>query len=165
MMDKILDLRKTKLSIPLPNLLNVQISSYEKFLNEGIGEILKRIFPIDTKNIRVEFVSYSVVDPVKTPEYCVRVGTTYEATIKGKFRLIYKNTGEIKEQEALLADIPKMLPDGTFIINGKKRVVVQQLIRSPGVYFQTEKDVESGFTNYIVTIIPDRGNWMEMVTW
>ncbi|MGB9793970.1 hypothetical protein [Caldisericum exile] len=161
-MDKILDLRKTKLSIPLPNLLSVQISSYEKFLNEGIGEILQRIFPIDTKNIRVEFVSYSVGEPLRTPEDCIRVGTTYEVSIKGRFRLIYKNTGEIKEQEALLADVPRMLPDGTFIINGKKRVVVQQLIRSPGVYFQSEKDVESGFTNYIVTIIPDRGNWMEM---
>jgi len=161
-MDKILDARKTKLSVPLPNLLNVQIASYEKFLNVGIGEILSKIFPIDTKNIRVEYVSYTVGMPIRTPEDCVRVGATYEVPVKVKVRLIYKNTGEIKESEAYIADVPKMLPDGTFIINGKKRVVVQQLIRSPGVYFQTEKDIESGFTNYIVTIIPDRGNWMEM---
>jgi len=172
-MDKILDLRKTKVNVPLPNLLDVQIKSYEKFLSEGIHDILSKIFPVDTKNIRVEFVSHTVGDLPKPPEYfekagisydeyCIRTNRTYEVPIKATFRLIYKNTGEVKEGEVYLADVPKMLPDGTFIINGKKRVVVQQLIRSPGIYFQTEKDVETGFMNYIVTIIPDRGNWMEV---
>lgn len=161
-MDKVVDLSKGRLRISSRSLLDVQIQSYQRFLDKGIGEILEKIFPIDTKNIRVEFVSYNVSEPLRDPEDCIRVGTTFEVPIKAKFRLIYKNTGEIKEQEAYIADVPKMLPDGTFIINGKKRVVVQQLLRSPGVYFQTERDTETGFINYIITIIPDRGNWMEM---
>ncbi len=161
-MDKIFDFSTTKVKVPLPNLLQVQLNSYDDFLKNGISDVLGKVFPIDTKNIRVEFVEHYVGEPIRTPEDCIRVGVTYDVPIKAKFRLIYKNTGEVKEQEAYIADVPKMLSDGTFIINGKKRVVVQQLIRSPGIYFQTEKDVETGFLNYIVTVIPDRGNWMEV---
>jgi len=100
--NKILDLRKTKLNVPLPNLLEVQINSFDEFLSKGISEILSRIFPIDTKNVRVEFVSHTVGDPIRTPEDCIRVGATYDVPIKAKFRLIYKSTGEVKEQEAYI---------------------------------------------------------------
>lgn len=161
-MENLLDFTKTKVKLSLPNLLTVQINSFKKFLDKGVGEILKKIFPIDTKNIKVEYLNYSVEKPVRNVADCFRVGATYESRVNARFRMIFKNTGEIKEQEVYLADIPMMLPDSSFVINGRKRVVVQQLIRSPGIFFQTSKDPDTGIMNYIVTIIPDRGNWMEI---
>lgn len=161
-MDNIRDFSKTKLSLKLPSLLRVQLSSFKEFLDHGIGEILSKVFPVDTKNIRIEYVTYKVEEPARTVENCLTVGATYEARVMTKFRIVYKSTGEVKEQEVYIADVPLMLPDGTFVINGRKRVVVQQLIRSPGVFFQTSKDPDTGVENYVVTIIPDRGNWMEI---
>lgn len=161
-MENIRDFSKTKLALSLPSLLKVQISSYKNFLEHQIGEIISKIFPVDTKNIRIEYVSYLIEPPIRSVEDCLRVGATYETRVSTLFRIIYKNTGEVKEQEVYIAEVPLMLPDGTFVINGRKRVVVQQLIRSPGVFFQTSKDSDTGVTNYIVTIIPDRGNWMEI---
>lgn len=161
-MESIRDFSKTALSLDLPSLLRVQLSSFRSFLDKGIGEILSKVFPVDTKNVRIEYVSYRVEDPARTIEDCLTVGATYEARVTAKFRIVYKGTGELKEQEVYIADVPLMLQDGTFVINGRKRVVVQQLIRSPGVFFQTSKDPDTGFKNYLVTIIPDRGNWMEV---
>lgn len=161
-MENIRDFSKTKVTLPLPSLLRVQLSSYREFLDHQIGEILQKVFPVDTKNIRIDFVSYRVENPARTVDDCLTVGATYDARVSAKFRIIYKATGEVKEQEVYIADVPLMLPDGTFVINGRKRVVVQQLIRSPGVFFQTSKDPDTGVKNYIVTIIPDRGNWMEV---
>jgi DNA-directed RNA polymerase subunit beta len=161
-MENLLDFTKTKVTLPLPNLLDVQIKSFNNFLSKGIGEILAKIFPIDTKNITVEYLNYSVDKPVRSVEDCFRVGATYESRVNSRFRMIFKATGEIKEQEVYLADVPMMLNDSSFIINGRKRVVVQQLIRSPGIFFQTTKDPDTAVINYIVTIIPDRGNWMEI---
>ncbi|MGC9124754.1 MAG: hypothetical protein ACP5GW_01365, partial [Caldisericaceae bacterium] len=161
-MENLRDFTKTKVTLPLPNLLDVQVKSFDKFLNEGIGNILDKIFPIDTKNIAVEYISYSVDKPIRNVEDCFRVGATYEARVNARFRMIFKNTGEIKEQEVYVADLPMMLNDGSFVINGRKRVVVQQLIRSPGIFFQSSKDPDTSVINYVVTIIPDRGNWMEI---
>ncbi|PIX28402.1 MAG: DNA-directed RNA polymerase subunit beta, partial [Caldiserica bacterium CG_4_8_14_3_um_filter_35_18] len=161
-MEEIRDFSKTKSTFPVPNLLHIQKTSYKDFLERGIGKILSKIFPVDTKNIKVEYVNYSVDNPVRPIEDCLRVGATYEARVNARFRMIFKNTGEIKEQDVYIADVPLMLPDSSFLINGRKRVVVQQLIRSPGIFFQTSKDSETGVTNYLVTIIPDRGNWMEI---
>ena len=161
-MEEIRDFSKTKSTFPVPNLLHIQKTSYKDFLERGIGKILSKIFPVDTKNIKVEYVNYSVDNPVRPIEDCLRVGATYEARVNARFRMIFKNTGEIKEQDVYIADVPLMLPDSSFLINGRKRVVVQQLIRSPGIFFQTSKDSETGVINYLVTIIPDRGNWMEI---
>lgn len=161
-MEEIRDFSKTKSTFPVPNLLHIQKTSYKDFLERGIGEILSKIFPVDTKNIMVEYLNYSVESPIRPVEDCLRVGATYEARVNARFRMIFKNTGEIKEQDVYIADVPLMLPDSSFLINGRKRVVVQQLIRSPGVFFQTSKDSDTGVNNYLVTIIPDRGNWMEI---
>lgn len=161
-MEETRDLSKTKSTFPVPNLLHIQQVSYKDFLGKGIGEILAKIFPVDTKNIKVEYVNYFIENPIRTVEDCLRVGATYEARVNARFRMTFKSTGEIKEQDVYLADVPLMLPDSSFLINGRKRVVVQQLIRSPGIFFQTSKDIETGVNNYLVTIIPDRGNWMEI---
>ncbi len=156
------DFSKTKVDLPIPNLLHVQIKSYNEFLQRGIGKTLQKLFPVDTKNVKVDYVDYTVERPVRSVENCLRVGATYEARVSAKFRMTFKSTGEIKEQDVYLSDIPLMLPDGSFVINGRKRVVVQQLIRSPGIFYQIIKDTETGFNNFLVTIIPDRGNWMEI---
>jgi DNA-directed RNA polymerase subunit beta len=161
-MENLRDFTKTKVTLPVPNLLDVQVKSFNKFLSEGIGHILAKIFPIDTKNIAVEYISYSVDKPIRNIEDCFRVGATYESRVNARFRMIFKATGEIKEQVVYVADLPMMLSDGSFIINGRKRVVVQQLIRSPGIFFQSAKDPDTSVVNYVVTIIPDRGNWMEI---
>ncbi len=161
-MERVIDFTRTKPVKDLPDLLGIQKNSYKEFLEKRIGDILKKLFPIETKKIRLEYIDYHVDKPVKSIEDCLRVGSTYEARVTARFRLIYLDTGEMKEQEVYLADVPLMTPEGCFIINGRKRVVVEQLIRSPGVFFQTEKDKSTGILNYVVTIIPDRGNWMDM---
>lgn len=161
-MENIIDFSKTKPTIEMPYLLKVQKESYEDLKNRKLGEILAKIFPIETKKITLEFVSYFVSDPIKSMEDCLRIGSTYEARINATFRLTYKETGEIIEQSVYLADIPVMTPEGCFIINGRKRVVVQQLLRSPGVFFQLNREKDSGIINYVVTMIPDHGTWMDM---
>ncbi len=161
-MENIMDFSRAKPALEVPYLLEVQRQSYDDLINRKIGEILKKVFPIDTKKIRLEFVDYSISNPIRPIEDCLRIGTTYELRVNARFRLIYKDTGEIREQEVYLADIPIMTSEGCFIINGRKRVIVEQLIRSPGVYFQTSRDRDTGILNYIVTMIPDHGNWMDM---
>ncbi len=161
-MERVIDFTKTKPVEELPDLVGIQKRSFRDFVEVKIGEILKKLFPIETKKILLEFVSYRVEEPIRSVEDCLRMGSTYEARVTGKFRLTYKDTGEIKEQEVYLADIPLLTSEGCFIVNGRKRVVVEQLIRSPGVFYQTERDKVTGFLNYNVTIIPDRGNWMDM---
>jgi len=120
-MEEIRDFSKTKSTFPVPNLLHIQKTSYKDFLERGIGKILSKIFPVDTKNIKVEYVNYSVDNPVRPIEDCLRVGATYEARVNARFRMIFKNTGEIKEQDVYIADVPLMLPDSSFLINGRKR--------------------------------------------
>jgi DNA-directed RNA polymerase beta subunit len=161
-MEKVIDFTRTRPARDIPDLLGIQRESYKEFLDKKMGDILEKLFPIETKKIKLEYMGYHVGEPVRSIEDCLRVGSTYEARVTARFRLIYLDTGEMKEQEVYLADVPLMTPEGCFIINGRKRVVVEQLIRSPGVFFQTEKDKATGILNYVVTIIPDRGNWMDM---
>ncbi len=161
-MERVIDFTKTKPVVDLPDLIGIQKRSYEEFLNKKIDAILKKLFPIETKKIKLEYLESRVEEPVRNVEDCIKFGATYESQVYAKFRLIYLDTGEMKEQEVYLADVPRMTPEGCFIINGRKRVVVEQLIRSPGIFFQTAVDKGTGILSYIATIIPDRGNWMDM---
>ncbi|MCB1212926.1 MAG: DNA-directed RNA polymerase subunit beta, partial [Chlamydiia bacterium] len=156
--------------IDLPNLIEVQIKSYDKFLqanvhpdereNVGLHEVFNEVFPIksyDEKTL-VEYVSYSLGATKYNPEECVRRGTTYAVTLKVKFRLT-DETG-IKEEEVYMGTIPLMTDKGTFIINGAERVVVSQLHRSPGICFEYEQH-SRGQVLYSFRIIPYRGSWLE----
>jgi DNA-directed RNA polymerase subunit beta len=156
--------------IDLPNLIEIQIKSYNQFLqaelfsdereNVGLQEVFNEIFPIksyDEKTI-LEYLSYSLGVPKYTPEECIRRGVTYNVTLKVKFRLT-DETG-IKEEEVYMGTIPVMTEKGTFIINGAERVIVSQLHRSPGICFEQEKHAR-GTVIYSFRIIPYRGSWLE----
>ncbi|NPV44946.1 MAG: DNA-directed RNA polymerase subunit beta [Firmicutes bacterium] len=150
----------------LPNLIEIQQSSYKWFLEEGLKEILDDISPIQdfTGNLILEFVDYSLDEQ---PKYSVEESkerdVTYSAPLKIRVRLINKETGEIKEQEVFMGDFPLMTENGTFIINGAERVIVSQLVRSPGVYYNEEID-KSGKSLFTGTVIPNRGAWLELET-
>lgn len=156
--------------IDLPNLIEIQVKSYDQFLqahlfpeerdNVGLQEVFNEIFPIksyDEKTI-LEYLSYSLGVPKYTPEECIRRGISYNVTLKVKFRLT-DETG-IKEEEVYMGTIPIMTDKGTFIINGAERVVVSQLHRSPGICFEQERHTR-GNVLYSFRIIPYRGSWLE----
>ncbi|WP_120169779.1 DNA-directed RNA polymerase subunit beta [Thermohalobacter berrensis] len=152
--------------LELPDLIEVQKNSYDWFLNEGLREVFEDISPIEdyTGNLILEFVDYNISDE---PKYDVEESkerdVTYAAPLKVKVRLINKETGEVKEQEVFMGDFPLMTEKGTFIINGAERVIVNQLVRSPGVYYSSEID-KSGKILYSATVIPNRGAWLEYET-
>ena len=148
--------------LELPNLIEIQRTSYEDFLNEKLLETLRDISPIQdfTGNLVLEFISYSLGEPKYSVEECKERDVTYAAPLKVLVRLINKETGEVKEQEVFMGDFPLMTDKGTFIINGAERVIVSQLVRSPGVYFDKMIDT-SGKTLYSANIIPNRGAWLE----
>ena len=149
----------------MPNLIEVQKSSYQGFLEDGLKEIFQDVSPIQdfTGNLILEFVDYFLGEPKYEAEACQERDVTYSAPLRVKVRLINKETGEVKEQEVFMGDFPLMTDKGTFIINGAKRVIVSQLVRSPGVYYH--KDTDSiGDTIYGATIIPNRGAWLELET-
>ncbi len=150
----------------LPDLIEVQRSSYEWFLNDGLKEVFEDISPIQdyTGNLVLEFVDYYLdEEPKYTEEESKEKDASYSAPLKAKIRLINKETGEVKEQEVFMGDFPLMTEKGTFIINGAERVVVSQLVRSPGVYFDKEID-KVGKDLYSATVIPNRGAWLEYET-
>ncbi|HLS54082.1 MAG TPA: DNA-directed RNA polymerase subunit beta, partial [Tissierellaceae bacterium] len=152
--------------LDLPDLIEVQKSSYNWFLEEGLKEVFDDISPIQdyTGNIILEFVNYHIGDSLKYDEDEARErDTTYSAPLKVKVRLINKETGEVKEQEVFMGDLPLMTEKGTFIINGAERVVVSQLVRSPGVYYAENID-KAGRKLYSATVIPNRGAWLEYET-
>ncbi len=149
--------------LELPDLVEVQRSSYEWFLEEGLKEVFEDISPIQdyTGNLILEFVDYHISEEPKYSEDEARErDASYSAPLKVKVRLINKETGEVKEQEVFMGDFPLMTEKGTFIINGAERVVVSQLVRSPGVYFSQEID-KVGKKLYSSTVIPNRGAWLE----
>ena len=153
-------------SIEMPNLIKVQKDSYDWFVEEGLGEILKDISPIVdySGNLVLEFLDYYMEDKTKyTVEEAKERDATYSTRLHVKVRLINRETGEIKEQEIYLGDFPLMTDSGTFIINGAERVVVSQLVRSPGCYYATEFD-KSGKRIYTSTVMPIRGAWLEYET-
>ena len=152
--------------LDLPNLLKVQKDSYRWFIEEGLGEILEDISPIEdyNGNLILEFVGYDFDDETKyTIEEAKYKDTTYSRDLKVKARLINKETEEVKEQEVFMGDFPMMTDSATFVINGAERVIVSQLVRSPGVYYASELD-KSGNKMYSSTVIPNRGAWIEFDT-
>ncbi|GEA18223.1 DNA-directed RNA polymerase subunit beta [Moorella sp. E306M] len=156
---------KIKETLGLPNLIEIQRNSYQWFIDEGLREILHDISPIQdfTGNLVLEFVDYSLGEPKYSQEECKERDMTYAAPLRVKVRLINRETGEVKEQEVFMGDFPLMTEKGTFIINGAERVIVSQLVRSPGAYY-TESIDASGAKVYGATLIPNRGAWLEFET-
>ncbi len=157
---------KIEAATEMPNLIEVQKDSYEWFLKEGLNEVLRDVSPIVdfTGNLSIEFTDYTL-DP--TPRYsveeCKDRSVTYDAHMKVGVRLTNKQTGELKTARIFLGDFPLMTDNGTFVINGAERVIVSQLVRSPGMYYADAVD-KQGKHNYSATVIPYRGAWLEYET-
>ena len=151
--------------LDMPNLIEIQQNSYQWFLDEGLREMFRDISPIQdfTGNLVLEFIDYSLGEPKYEVEECKERDVTYAAPLRVKVRLINKETGEVKEQEVFMGDFPLMTTKGTFIINGAERVIVSQLVRSPGVYYSESID-PSGKKIFGATVIPNRGAWLEFET-
>ncbi|WP_307495355.1 DNA-directed RNA polymerase subunit beta [Peptoniphilus koenoeneniae] len=152
--------------LELPNLLEVQTSSFKWLLDEGLREVFDDVSPIEdyAGNLILEFVDYKVSDEIKySIDEAKARDTNYAAPLKVIVRLINVKTGEVKEQEVFMGDLPLMTPTGTFVINGAERVVVSQLVRSPGAYYKVETD-KTGKKLYSSTLIPNRGAWLEYET-
>ena len=151
---------KVKDVAEMPNLIEVQLDSYHWFLESGLQEVFEDINPIAnfTGNLVLEFVGYNLdMDNIKyTVEECKERDATYAAPLKVTVRLQNEETGEIKEQEVFMGDFPLMTEQGTFIINGAERVIVSQLVRSPGVYYSNTVD-KNGKKLFSATVIPNRG--------
>ena len=148
-------------AMELPNLISVQRESFERFKDEGLREAFKESSPIQSQKhvLEVTFGEHQFGDPAHTVEECREKDMTYQAPLLTDVRLTNKETGEIKEQLVFMGDFPMMTDQGTFIINGTERIVVSQLVRSPGVYYSSEMD--SGKQIYKAQIIPSRGAWLE----
>lgn len=150
----------------MPNLLEVQTSSYDWFVKEGIREVFEDLSPIEdySGSLILEFVDYKLDDKLKYTEQEARLrDANYSASLKVLVRLINKETGEVKEQEVFMGDIPVMTKTGSFIINGAERVVVSQLVRSPGAYYSSNYD-KNGNIQISSQLIPNRGAWLEFET-
>ena len=152
----------------MPNLIDIQTSSYKWFLEEGLKEVFEDISPIRdyANNLVLEFIDYSLSDPPKyEQEECKERDVTYAAPLKVKVRLTNNETGEVNDDEVFMGDFPLMTEKGTFIYNGAERVIVTQLVRSPGPYFSAETDKYKSNTRlYSSQIIPNRGAWLEYET-
>ena len=151
--------------LEVPNLIEIQQKSYEKFLETDLIELFQDISPITdfTGNLSLEFIDYSLGEPKYSVDESKERDVTYAAPLRVKVRLFNKETGEVKEQEVFMGDFPLMTETGTFIINGAERVIVSQLVRSPSVYFSTKVD-KNGKKAYTATVIPNRGAWLELET-
>jgi DNA-directed RNA polymerase subunit beta len=154
---------------PMPGLIQIQLDSFEWFKKEGLRELFEEISPIEDftgKNLSLEFIVPP--EPFGKPKYsedeCRDRDATYSAPLNVKARLINKETGEIIEKDIFMGDFPLMTKEGTFIINGAERVVVSQLVRSPGVYFTVDEDATTGKKLYAAKLIPGRGAWLEFET-
>jgi DNA-directed RNA polymerase subunit beta len=154
---------------PMPGLIQIQLDSFEWFKKEGLRELFEEISPIEDftgKNLKLEF--FVPPEPFGKPKYtedeCRDRDTTFSAPLTVKARLTSKETGEIIEKDIFMGDFPLMTKEGTFIINGAERVVVSQLVRSPGVYFTSDEDVTTGRRLYAAKLIPGRGAWLEFET-
>ncbi|MEG0704331.1 MAG: DNA-directed RNA polymerase subunit beta, partial [Carnobacterium sp.] len=151
--------------LELPNLIEIQTDSYQWFLDEGLREMFKDISPIAdfAGNLSLEFVDYQLYSPKYTVEEARSHDANYSAPLHVKLRLQNRETGEVKDQEVFFGDFPLMTDMGTFIINGAERVIVSQLVRSPGVYFHGKVD-KNGKQGFGSTVIPNRGAWLEYET-
>jgi DNA-directed RNA polymerase subunit beta len=153
----------------MPSLIQVQLSSFEWFKREGLRELFAEISPIEDftgKNLKLEFVvpEFPFEDPKYTEDQCRERDATYSAALYATARLTYKESGEIQEKSIFMGDFPLMTKEGTFIINGAERVVVSQLVRSPGVYFTADEDPTTGRPLFAAKLIPNRGAWLEFET-
>ena len=150
----------------VPNLIAIQTESFDWFKNEGLAQAFADVCPIEnnTGDMCVEFGKHEFGEPKYTVDECKEKDVTYQAPLFVEIRFINRETGEIKEQKVFMGDFPLMTPRGTFIINGTERVVVSQLVRSPGVYFAAERDKTSDKTIYNAKVIPSRGAWLEFET-
>ena len=151
--------------LELPNLIEIQTSSYQWFLDEGLKEMFDEISPIEdfAGNLRLEFVGYSLGEPKYSIEESKERDVTYAAPLRVTVRLRTNETEEVKQQEVFMGDFPLMTDTGTFVINGAERVIVSQLVRSPSVYFNIKHD-KNGKKGYSATVIPNRGAWLEYET-
>ncbi len=157
---------KIETVLDMPNLIDIQRSSYDWFIKEGLAEVFEDISPIRdyAGNLALEFVDYTISNETKySQQECKDRDATYAAPLKVKVRLINQDTGEIKEQEVFMGDFPVMTEKGTFVYNGAERVVVTQLVRSPGPYYEVSVD-KSNNKLFATTIIPNRGAWLEYET-
>ena len=152
--------------LEMPDLIEIQKNSYNRFLREELRDVLNDVFPITdyAEKLILEFVDYDISsEPKYTVEECKELDQNYSAPLKVTVRLLNTETGEVKESEVFLGDFPLMTEQGTFVINGAERVIVSQLMRSPGVYFDMKKD-KTGHELFSSQIIPNRGAWMEYET-
>lgn len=151
--------------LQMPDLIDIQLDSMRSFNDDGLSETFRDISPITdfTGNLVLEFIDYQFGEPKYSVEECKERDVTYAAPLRVKARLVNKETGEVKEQEVFMGDFPLMTENGTFIYNGAERVVVSQLVRSPGAYY-TENIDNSGHKLFGATLIPNRGAWLEMET-
>lgn len=152
--------------LEMPNLIEIQVNSYQWFLKEGLKEVFRDISAITdyTGNLVLDFIDYRLEDkPKYSVEECKERDVTYAAPLRVTARLLNKETGEIKEQEIFMGDFPLMTESGTFVINGAERVIVSQLVRSPGVYYSDSYD-KTGKKLFASTVIPNRGAWLEYET-
>ena len=149
----------------MPHLLDLQNKSYEWFLEKGLKDIFKDISPIEdaSGNLSLSFEDFKLGEPKYDIRECKERDTTYAAPLRVQIRLVNHETGEIKDQEVFMGDFPLITDTGTFIINGAERVIVSQLVRSPGVYYGHEID-PMGIRLYNSTVIPNRGAWIELET-
>lgn len=157
-------------SLDLPNLVEIQTEAYEWFKKEGLPEVFNEIYPIvsHNENVRLRFINYSFDEPKYNVDECRTREATYAAPLRAKMRLemVDRQTGEVieKEEEVFLGDLPLMTDSGTFIINGAERVIVSQIVRSPGAYFKSETDDKTGRDTYLSEMIPSRGTWLEYMS-
>ena len=151
----------------MPNLLEIQKKSYQWFLDTGLREVFADVASIGdyAGNLELSFIDYSMDEkPKYDVEECKARDATYAAPMKVSVRLHNKETGEIKEQEIFMGDFPLMTHGGTFVINGAERVVVSQIVRSPGIYYGKEIDLKTDLPLLTSTVIPYRGAWLEYET-
>lgn len=156
--------------LELPNLVEIQTEAYEWFKNEGLREVFDEIYPIQSynENVKLKFINYSFDEPKYDVDECRSREANYAAPLRALMRLeiVNKQTGEVieKDEEVFLGDLPLMTETGTFIINGAERVIVSQIVRSPGAYFKSETDEKTGRETYLSELIPSRGTWLEFMS-
>ena len=153
--------------LEIPNLIQVQLDSYRWFQEEGLKELFQEVSPIQDftgNRLQLHFTGYEFRQPQFSIAECYQRDITYSAPLYVKAQLIVKETGEIKEQEIFFGDIPLMTDKGTFVISGAERVIVNQLIRSPGIYFSAQEDPVSGRGLCTAKLIPEHGTWLEFET-
>ena len=153
--------------LPIPNLIELQLDSFQWFIEKGLRELFDEISPIKdftAKVMELQFLDYEFGEPKYSEEECRTKDLTYSRPLYVNVELLIKETGEIQRQRVYMGDYPWMTSQGTFVINGAERVVVSQLVRSPGVYYSELEDPASGRMLFSAKVIPNRGAWLEFET-